>query len=182
MAEILATGIDHRRRAGVKRMKKHSLRTDMTPMVDLGFLLITFFVFTAQLRKPASMKLNMPKDSKDSMTLAQSNALTVLLDGDERIYYYHGDWKKASEKNEIFKTNFSETDGLGKIIREKQQWLDASKEKEKRDGLMLLIKAGNEAPYQKVIDALDEALINSVKKYALVKASPEELEWMTKQR
>ncbi len=54
-------------------------------------------------------------------------------------------------------------------------------EKEKRDGLMLLIKAGHEASYQKIIDAVDEALINAVKKYALVKAAPEELEWMSKQ-
>src|SRR5258705_12968038 len=99
MAEILETGIDHRRRAGVGRMKKHSLRTDMTPMVDLGFLLITFFVFTAQLNKPSVVKLNMPKESKDSTTLGESNALTILLDGNDRVYYYHGDWKKASAKN-----------------------------------------------------------------------------------
>src|SRR5262245_58396218 len=64
MSEILATDIDHRRRAGVRRMKRHSLRTDMTPMVDLGFLLITFFVFTARLNQPAVVKLNMPKDGK----------------------------------------------------------------------------------------------------------------------
>ena len=62
MAEITETNIGHRRKRGVRRMKRHSLRTDMTPMVDLGFLLITFFVFTAQLRKPHSMKLSMPKE------------------------------------------------------------------------------------------------------------------------
>src|SRR5262250_581164 len=75
MSEILATDIDHRRRAGVGRMKKHNLRTDMTPMVDLGFLLITFFVFTARLNQPAVVKLNMPKDGKKTL-VGESTALT----------------------------------------------------------------------------------------------------------
>jgi biopolymer transport protein ExbD len=182
MTEILTTTSSHRRRAGVGRMKRHNLRTDMTPMVDLGFLLITFFVFTVQLIKPSVVKLNMPKESKDSTTLGESNALTVLLDNNDRVYYYHGDWEKASTKNEIFETNLSVTDGLGKIIREKQQWLDVNNTKERRDGLMLLIKPVKEASYQNVIDTMDEALINVVKKYAILKAGPNEVEWMNKQR
>src|SRR5258705_5497897 len=116
MAEILETGIDHRRRPGVRRMKKHSLRTDMTPMVDLGFLLITFFVFTAELSKPSVVKLNMPIDGPPVL-LANSNALTFLLDGNNVVYYYHGDWKEASATGQVFKTNFSVMDGLGKVIR-----------------------------------------------------------------
>lgn len=181
MAEILATGSGDRRRPGVGRMKRHGVRTDMTPMVDLGFLLITFFVFKAELSKPSVVKLNMPKDG-DSTTLANSNALTILLDDNERVYYYHGNWKDASANNEIFKTNLSVTNGMGKVIREKQQWLDVNNKKEGRNGLMLLIKAGKEAPYQNVIDALDEALINAVKKYTILKAEPQEIEWMNKMR
>jgi biopolymer transport protein ExbD len=181
MAEIAATGSDHRRRPGVRRKKRHSVRTDMTPMVDLGFLLITFFVFTAELSKPSVVKLNMPKDG-DPATLANSNALTILLDGNDRVYYYNGNWKDASANNEIFKGNLSVTNGMGKVIREKQRWLDINNKKEGRNGLMLLIKAGKETSYQNVIDALDEALINVVKKYALLKAEPQESEWMNKQR
>ena len=177
MTEILAKGVADRRRAGVPRMKRHNVKTDMTPMVDLGFILITFFIITTELSKPSVVKLNMTKDGPP-MPLGISNTLTVLLDEHNRVYYYHGDWKKASENNEIYSTNFSVTNGLGKIIREKQRWLDEHGTKEGRKGLMLLIKAGNGASYQNVIDALDEATINIVGKYAVLPADKEEKGWI----
>jgi biopolymer transport protein ExbD len=177
MSEILASTTDSRRRPGVGQVKRHSVRTDMTPMVDLGFLLITFFVFTAQLSEPKALKLNMPKEG-DSSKLAESNAITVLLGDNDHVYYYKGNWEEASAKSEIFKTDLSLNGGLGKIIRTQQQWLDVNGKKEGRKGLMLLIKAGEEASYQMVIDALDQALINDVGKYALVRLEPEESMWM----
>ena len=171
MAEILPTASNSRRRAGVKRMKRHSVKTDMTPMVDLGFLLITFFVFTAELSKPSVVKLIMPKDGHET-PVGNSNALTILLDANDRVYYYHGNWKDASATNRVLKTNLSVTDGLGKLIREKQQWLDVNNKKEGRNGLMLLIKAGKEASYRNVMDALDETLINIVTKYTILPVEP----------
>src|SRR5687768_12504833 len=77
-----------RSRRGVARMKKHSLKTDMTPMVDLGFLLIAFFIMTTELNKPVVTRLNMPHDGP-SIPLAMSNALTVLLGDNNTVYYYH---------------------------------------------------------------------------------------------
>ena len=61
MAQI-TTAINEARKAGVRRMKRASLKTDMTPMVDLGFLLITFFVFTSSMSEPHALQLNMPAD------------------------------------------------------------------------------------------------------------------------
>jgi biopolymer transport protein ExbD len=182
MTEILPTGSDHRRRAGVRRMKKISLKTDMTPMVDLGFLLITFFVFTAEMSKPVAVKLNMPKEGGDATPVGNSNALTFLLDASDRVYYYHGNWDEASAKNQVLETDFSVKDGLGKIIRDKQQWLDVNNTKEKRKGLILLIKAGTGASYKNVVDALDETTINAVTKYFLVRAEQAEEEWMKQQK
>jgi biopolymer transport protein ExbD len=176
MTEILATG-NRRRRAGVSHTKRLSVKVDMTPMVDLGFLLIVFFIMTTELSKPKVVKLNMPTQGPP-MKLADSNALTILLDDNDRVYYYHGNWKEALANSRIFQTNFSATNGIGKVIREKQAWLDVTNQKEKRNGLMLLIKAGKEASYQNVIDALDEALINVVKKYTILPPEPEETAWM----
>lgn len=166
-----------RRRPGVNRHKKHSLRTDMTPMVDLGFILITFFVMTVQLSKPVAVKLNMPAEGAP-MPLGESAALTVLID-DNNIYYYHGSWKEALVSNAIHATNLSAS-GLRKVIREKQKWLDVHDKKEGRTALMLLVKAGTNASYKAVMDALDETLINVVKKYTILSADPAEAAWMSK--
>ena len=173
--------IKETRRRGVKRQKKIVPRIDMTPMVDLGFLLIAFFVMTAQLSDPVVVKLNMPTEKGQPMDLANSDALTVLLTGNNNAWYYHGDWEKAEKENAIFKTNFS-PDGLRKIIIEKKKRLAASERKEGADGMMMLIKAKENADYKSIVDILDEVMINAVKKYALIKLEPEEADWIRKQQ
>jgi biopolymer transport protein ExbD len=180
MLEINIPGAS-RRRPGVGPVKRHNLKTDMTPMVDLGFLLITFFVMTVQLSKPSVVNLNMPKDGP-SMPVGNSKALTVLIDNKDRIYYYQGAWKEALATGQVFKTNLSATNGLGKIIRRQQQSLDDNDQKEGRRGLMLMIKASQGASYKNVINAMDEALINVVEKYTILSADPEETGWMNKQQ
>ena len=76
---------------GVKKAKKLSTRVDMTPMVDLGFLLITFFVFTATMSSPTTLDLNMPKDIKkqeDQTEVKESSVLTIMLGKADQVYYY----------------------------------------------------------------------------------------------
>ena len=159
------------------RMVKHNLKVDMTPMVDLGFLLITFFVITTELAKPTVMDLYMPKDGKP-MPLGQSNALTILLDNN-KMYYYHGEWAAAVNAKAIIETNLHGKGGLRKVIGDKFQQLDMSaKNKEGREGLMVLIKPGRNAFYKEVINVLDEMTINRVKKYAIVKMTGEETVWL----
>jgi biopolymer transport protein ExbD len=168
-----------RHKAGVQRMIKHPLKIDMTPMVDLGFLLITFFVITTELAKPTAMDLFMPKDGKP-MPLGKSNALTVLLD-QGKLYYYHGEWKDAITSGNIIETNFTGNSGLRKIINDKQLLLDISpKNKEGRNGLMILIKPGKDVSYKHLVNVLDEMTISMVKKYALIKMTKEEKEWLEK--
>lgn len=167
-----------RRRAGVPRMKRHSLKTDMTPMVDLGFLLVTFFVFTSALSRPHTTQLVMPREGNTG--LGASNALTVLLGKEESLYYYHGDWETALGSGTISPTSFSVKDGLGRVIRAKQTVLEAGPiYREGRNGLMLIIKPGPDADYGNVIDVLDEALINAVMKYVIVKPSADEIKFLS---
>ena len=157
--------------------KKQVIRIDMTPMVDLGFLLITFFVFTTTMSTPKATDLFMPKDdTTHPQPLPNSLALSLLLDDSNKIYYYNGDFNEAASANKIFETSYSTYEGIGKIIRQKQKDIDASgKFADGRKGLMLLIKPTSGSVYKNVIDALDEAVINDVRKYAIVEPANEEI-------
>ena len=179
MAQIENSAIERKGRS-FSSNKKQILRIDMTPMVDLGFLLITFFVFTTTISTPTATDLFMPKDDEivDPIRLSQGLALTALLDTKDKIYYYHGDFDEALKTNGIFVTNYS-YDGIGKVIRQKQKDIDASgKFKEGRKGMMLLIKPTSRSVYRNVVDAMDEAVINDVKKYAIVEPAEEELKYL----
>ena len=159
--------------------KKQLLRIDMTPMVDLGFLLITFFVFTTTISTPTMTDLYMPKDSPDSTKLTNDLALTLLLDDNNKIYYYNGIFDNAASKNEIFETSYSTYAGIGKIIRQKQKDLDAGgKFQDGKRGMMLLIKPSSQSVYKNIIDALDEVVINDVKKYAIMEPNADEIKFL----
>ena len=162
--------------------KKQLLRIDMTPMVDLGFLLITFFVFTTTISTPTMTDLYMPKepvDDEDSTKLHDDLALTLLLDDNNKIYCYNGAFNKASGNNEIFETNYSTYSGIGKIIRQKQKDLDAGgKFPDGKRGMMLLIKPSSQSVYKNIIDALDEVVINDVKKYAIMEPNAAEIKFL----
>ncbi|GAB1447086.1 biopolymer transporter ExbD [Bacteroidota bacterium] len=92
MAEIEGGGGGHKK-GGKPKGKKMSTRVDFTPMVDLGFLLITFFMLTTSMNKPKTMEINMPvKDEqiteKDKTKVKASQAITVLLTENNKIVYY----------------------------------------------------------------------------------------------
>jgi len=177
MAQIENTA-NGRRGKTFSHNKKQIIRIDMTPMVDLGFLLITFFVFTTTVSTPKATDLFMPKEG-DNQPLPNSLALTLLLDDNDKVYYYHGDFEEAAKANKIFATNYSTYEGIGKIIRQKEKDIDASgKFSDGRKGLMLLIKPTSKSSYKNIVDALDEAVINDVKRYAIIEPGADELQYI----
>ena len=154
-------------------MKKATLKVDMTPMVDLGFLLITFFIFTAKISEPQETDLFMPA-AGDSTKIQDEYVLTTLLGKENKIFVYPGQWQDADRNHKVRETSYFVKDGLGNDIREKQKQLDQFFGTGNRKKFMLLIKPGEDATYQNIIDALDEVMINSVAKYAIVEPSKEE--------
>jgi biopolymer transport protein ExbD len=157
------------------RRKFHpSLRIDMTPMVDLGFLLITFFIFTTTISEKKSMRLYMPADSGIPPAIPESRVLTILLSSDNKVYAYEGKFEDAIKRHKIVSTTYNMSDGIGQLVRDKQKRLKTSDKKEGRNGLIFLIKPTKQSTYKNVVDALDEVSINDVKKYMLLEPSVEE--------
>lgn len=165
MAEIQTP--ETRKRKGVRRSIRNSTRVDLTPMVDLGFLLITFFVFNTSIAKPTVMNLSMPdSDNTDSMTLAGSKTLNLLLAANNTVYYYDG-----NDVNKMKSTDLSPR-GVREVIRSKkravqQKYGDANE-------TVVLIKPTHNAYYSNIIDVLDEIQINAVKGYVLMDAGKDE--------
>ena len=179
MAELQEGGDvqSHRgkKRGGV-RAKKMSTRIDMTPMVDLGFLLVTFFILTTTMAKPKAMDVVMPdKDVKDSTEMSKiraSEAMTILLGPNDKIFYYYG-----IEDPKVEVTNFNK---IRKIIQDKNKEVLAIQQANgwKQNGVYIGIKPTDESKYENLVNMLDEMKIIDVKSFAIIDPAPEELEML----
>jgi hypothetical protein len=158
---------------GVRRSKKLSTRVDLTPMVDLGFLLITFFIFTTTISEPSALRILMPAGDTSDMPIGESAALTIIPKDNDQVFYYHGKLEDAIASGAYGLTNYSVTKGLGDIIRQKQQAMDRHKPASRND-LMLIIKPVDRSNVQNLVRILDEVAINAVKHYAVVDMSEAE--------
>ncbi len=167
MAEINTNTGHHRQQGAIRRCKKLSTKVDLTPMVDLGFLLITFFVFTTSMTRPTAMKLYLPAGVIPTTPTWESTTLTIVPVAADKVFYYHGELQKAMQTGLYGTTGFSITNGIGNIIRQKQTALDRNP-KFSRKNLMLIIKPSLSSSYENVVKLLDEVLINDVKHYTLV--------------
>lgn len=170
MAEINTASPTGRGRGDVRR-KVHSTRVDMTPMVDLGFLLITFFMLTTTLAKPKTMDLTMPRADGDSMALPDSKALTIMLGSRDRVAWYEGMGNDPAHPPQVQYSSFAVRNGIGDVIRSKRRQV---MEKFGKNELMVLIKADNTSNYKNVVDIMDEMLINDVARYAMVDITGQE--------
>lgn len=152
-------------KGGKKRSKKASTKVDMTPMVDLAFLLITFFMLTTTFGKPQAMEVNMPDKTEDNQEqpLKESKAFTILLGENNIIYYYQG-----LQDPELYTTDYS-AQGIRSVLLQKK--------KEIAD-MVILIKAHSKARYKNMVDILDEMHITAIKRYAIVDITPVDLELM----
>lgn len=171
MAEINTGSSDRGHKRGT-RSRKLSTRVDMTPMVDLGFLLITFFMLTTALAKPQTMDLNMPADDKEHpQSLAESKSLTILLGANNSVSYYEGIGNDPLHPPVVKHSSFANNHGIRDVIIDKRERVIMQ---HKKNELMVLIKADKSANYKNVVDIMDEMLINHVGSYAMVDITPED--------
>ncbi len=135
-------------KTNAKKVNHRSTRIDLTPMVDLGFLLITFFVFTSSLSAPKAMTLMQTHDGEEKPVM-QSGAMSIILTGNHEICYYYGQLETAKANKQIVKTNFQR---IRNLILEKKKKTDPA-------FLMYLIKVDKQASFGDLIDLLDEMQI-----------------------
>ena len=138
-------------------------------MVDLGFLLLTFFVFTTTMSRPTAIDLRMPDDKDTSRDpVCSSCALTVLLDQDNKIEYYEGD---IASHPPVKETSFS-PDGIRTVLLEKRKLVKAARGNP--DALTLIIKPSDVSNFQNFVNMMDEVAINNIKKYYIDELSVED--------
>ena len=193
MAQMETGGGGGGKHGGGVRSKKMSTRVDLTPMVDLAFLLISFFMLTTTLNKPKAMELNMPKhvdNPEDQEKVGDCQVLNVLLDTLDQVWYYEG-----LQVAGLQKTTFAGDGGIRKEILHKlkvvpdgcpmtRKWTDLNKDGQKqpeeyspakRDAIVL-IKMLKGARYKNMVDILDEMDITDCKIYAIQEPDAIEIE------
>ena len=155
-------------KSGKRRAKKMSTKIDMTPMVDLAFLLLTFFMLTTTFAKPYTMELAMPVKSNEPTNVGAKKALTIILGKGHRVYYFSGlnaPQDKAAPVPTVQATTFA-ADGIRQVLLAK---------KRQQPDLVVLIKPTAESKYQDMVNILDEMSITHQQKYALVKITQDDL-------
>lgn len=169
-------------KGGKPRSKKLSTRIDLTPMVDLGFLLITFFIFTTTMTNPSTMNLVMPDDTatdEQKQKAAEEGAVTIIVDdkkspqGTYFFYYGNIDYEgtKLKQLSAVdVQTEYKTKLKLDRAVTIRDIILDVKQEAKRNDVEMVcVIKPTADATYANVIDILDEMTINQVKLYTLSK-------------
>lgn len=174
------------------KQKKMTIRVDFTPMVDMNMLLITFFMLCTTLSKPQTMEISMP--AKDNVTeenqslVKASQAITLLLAGDDKIYYYEGE-PNYKDYSSLKQTSYG-ADGLRAVLMQKnadavnkvnalkqrkvnleitdEQYKEEVSEIRNAKGTpTVIIKATDDASYENLVSALDEMLICNIGKYVI---------------
>ncbi|MFT3907992.1 MAG: biopolymer transporter ExbD [Ferruginibacter sp.] len=151
MAEITTASGNNNKRSFSRSVNRRSTRVDLTPMVDLGFLLITFFVFTSTMLIPTTMSIVEPRDGPPK-PVGLSGAMTIILGRNHQLYYYYGLLDEHGDASQISKTNFKQIRSL--IIGKKKTT--------KLKDLMYIIKADKHSTFGDDISILDEMTICNI--------------------
>ncbi|MDL2143710.1 MULTISPECIES: biopolymer transporter ExbD [Flavobacterium] len=184
MAE-LNTGDGGGGKGGKVRSKKQNSKVDLTAMVDLAFLLITFFMLTTSLSKPQSMDLSLPNKDEDptknkDIKVDENRTMTVMLGENNKMVYYMGLLESpiAGPKDIAYGK-----DGIRKeVLKRKKSVLEYSTGLGKpKNGIIVIIKPTKKSTYRNLVDMLDEMAITGVDTYAIVpEFSPEETKLIDK--
>lgn len=189
MAELDTSSGGGKKKGGTQG-KKLSTRVDLTPMVDLGFLLITFFMFTTTMAKPKTMEIVMPTDKDTTVEknkVKDYTAMTILLSKKNRVYYYYGIGDDPMRPPEVKLTYFKTPGGVREAIMNLVKNVADFKQQHAgelgvnvKDEPTILIKPDTTSTYSDMVNALDEMQINGINTYALIDITDVERDFIKK--
>ncbi|MBO6186121.1 MAG: biopolymer transporter ExbD [Chryseobacterium sp.] len=163
---------DKSAKGGKVRSKKNNPAVDMTPMVDLNFLLLMFFMFTSTFSKPNVMDLGLPakpdptKPQPPPNEIDLSNSITLLLGKDNRVFWHQQDQAGLNDQT-MTETSF-DREGIREIIKQ------AKARAKKKDLFTVIIKPTDDAVYKNFVDILDEMAITKSERYGVTDLKPYE--------
>jgi len=168
MAELDAKPAAAEKGTKVKTNKK-STRVDLTAMVDLAFLLITFFILTTTLQKPKTMDLVMPdKEGNQTMKIPESRTMTVLIGANNKLEWFMGMPDKPLTSPTV--------DGFGKDGIRKALLAQSARIKQSQgNDMIVLVEAGAHSNYANMVSMMDELNITNIQKRAIVDITPGEV-------
>jgi len=151
-----------KQKGGRRKPKRIGVKIDMTPMVDVAFLLLIFFMCTTVFRKPQALEINLPPDPNAKVEIAESNVMTLRVvagadstKGDVRAFY------------RIAKNPFQEVP-----IDKLQPIFEA--EGKKNPKLVVLVKIDRKAKYRYMVDIIDQLQFAELNRFSLAPLLPEE--------
>jgi biopolymer transport protein ExbD len=141
---------------GFGRPKRRvGIRIDMTPMVDVAFLLLIFFMVTTVFRTPQALEINLPPDEKAEVKIRESNVLTVRVLPDDRAFWRRGSsdpWARSqvNDLTNVFKSYRGNND------------------------IVVLIKIDRDARFDNMVHIIDELDLAKLNRFSLATLTPEE--------
>lgn len=172
-------------KGGKVRSKKSNPGVDLTAMVDLAFLLITFFILTTTLSKPQSMDLALPdntiQDDPNPPETPAWRTLTVVLGKNDKLVYYIGMTEAPYMEDGLNgkpKLNNYGGKGIRKALIAHNKYVMDRVDDPKKQGMVVLIKASKSANYKNLVDILDEMAIVKPFSYSIVDVTPGDLKML----
>ncbi|MEH6305003.1 biopolymer transporter ExbD [Olivibacter sp. CPCC 100613] len=157
---------------------KQMPRVDLTPMVDLAFLLITFFMLTTSLAKPHAMDVAMPDKDKenkdDNLEVADNRSMTILLGAKDKIEYYMGQLEKPIDGPTVVDYG---KNGIRPVLLKKMKDVQAATGKP----LIVIIRPSDNSNYRNLVDILDEMKIINAQQYMIGDISTPEVELLKRE-
>lgn len=142
-------------------------KPDMTPLVDLGFLLLTFFIYTTTFSTPNVMEFATPTGEKGTSDVNHLNSLTLILDADNKVFWHQKPLTELMAKD-IQETSYA-SDGIRSLINEKKQ------KAPNPENFTVIIKPTAEATWKNAVDVLDETFITGSDRKAITELTNSEL-------